>query len=117
MWRHIATRALFVYRYDAPARGKETQHVMPPVVLSAASEGTNLFICYLILLATMGVSIIIIWMTDSDDDDNALPQDERVARGCMTCFSGAVLLVCVMFLFILGIWALDHYASKHNYNG
>jgi hypothetical protein len=96
--------------------GKHTQHVMPPVVLSAASEGTNVFVCYMILLTTMGVSIIIIWMTDSDDD-NALPQDERVARGCMTCFSGAVLLACVMLLFILGIWDLDHYASKHNYNG
>jgi hypothetical protein len=75
---------------------------MPPVVLSAAAEGTDIFICYMILLTTMVVSIIIIWMTDSDDD-NALPQDERVPRGCITCFSGAVLLACVMFLFILGI--------------
>lgn len=89
---------------------------MPPVVLSAASEGTNVFVCYLILLATMFVSVIIIRMVESNVG-NALPDDERVAIAGMTWFAGCVLLACVMFLFILGIWSLDHYASKHNYNG
>jgi hypothetical protein len=89
---------------------------MPPVVLSVASEGTNVFVCYLILLATMVVSVIIIRMIESNVE-NALPDDERVAAAGMTWFAGCVLLACVMFLFILGVWLLEKYASKHNYNG
>jgi hypothetical protein len=89
---------------------------MPPVVLSAASEGTNVFVCYLILLTTMFVSVIIIRMVESNFG-NALPEDERVAAAGMSWFAGCVLLACVMFLFILGVWAVDQYASKHKYNG
>jgi hypothetical protein len=87
---------------------------MAPVVLSAASEGTTILVCYLVLLATMFAYVIIIRMVDSNV---GLPEDERVAAAGMSWFAGCVLLACVMFLFILGVWALDHYASKHKYNG